>query len=186
MFKLTEKKLDNWNCQIDVLNTNGEIVYGVKRNYGSNNAGIVEHEGKFYFVGNKNYHGGFIIYNLTDKLLLVDYIPAHNVGKYIPYWCLAAVKQSPNKKHVLLSGCYWGAPYDDVLVKTEDLFKGDFWNGDLGSMCKYEIDYYQDIPETHYFDNAEISFKSHETTVIAINIIDRESDEEKIIYKEIL
>lgn len=111
-----------WNyTRGTIYDANGKEIADVKRNYSAFPYAWVEGHpnGHDYLVCGFNYQGQTIIELDTGKRK--DYLPEE--AKLGMGFCWAAYEPSPNRLKLAVNGCYWGGPYDIVIVDFSDPIK---------------------------------------------------------------
>lgn len=97
-----------------VSNTsNGEIIADIKRNYGHFWHAWVEHpNGNEYLLCGEDYQG-YSVLNLQNGKYQAHFPEAGYKGVG---FCWIAVYPSPDRLVLAVDGCYWGCPYELVIV----------------------------------------------------------------------
>lgn len=90
------------------------VIARTSRNYHS--AGIlhfVSQDGHDYLIISENYHGGHGCIDLAtgEKASFTPEVTRPNEQ----FWCWSeGISHDPETKHLVISGCYWAAPYERI------------------------------------------------------------------------
>ena len=110
-----------WNYTRGLVydNETNELLFDIGRNYPSFYRGFLHHNnGNVYMICGRNYHGGYTILDLTNKLEY-NYEP-ESADKYAAFFCWIEAKYDSRKNTLDVIGCYWGAPYEIVTYDFSD------------------------------------------------------------------
>ncbi len=96
--------------------SDGHLIGSTSRNYSNDHIlHFVTQDGKDYLVISENYHGGYGVMDLETGEKAV-YTPSKDPKeKHQQFWCWAGgVSHDPEKKELVIAGCYWAAPYERI------------------------------------------------------------------------
>jgi hypothetical protein len=120
VLKSIERTPECWNAlEIEVRRTSDDALIGTTvRNYPNPHIlHFVQQDGVDYLVLSENYHGGYGVMNLaTGEKAVYDPGAGRKEGDpHEEYWCWAGpVSHDPEKKELVIVGCYWACPYDHI------------------------------------------------------------------------
>lgn len=120
VIKSIERTPECWNVlEIEVRRTSDDALIGTTvRNYPNPHIlHFVQQDGVDYLVLSENYHGGYGVMNLaTGEKAVYDPGAGRKEGDpHEEYWCWAGpVSHDPEKKELVIVGCYWACPYDHI------------------------------------------------------------------------
>lgn len=109
-----------WNVvDVEVRRTADDALIGTtSRNYPATHVlHFVSQDGVDYLVISEHYHGGYGVMNLAtgEKAHFNPNEGRTKDDPYEPFWCWAGpVSHDPEKKELVIVGCYWGMPYDRI------------------------------------------------------------------------
>ena len=96
-----------------------ELLFDIKRNYSSFWYLFVEHpNGNDYLLCGRDYHGGYNIFDLTNKKEY-EYKPDHS-GHYMQCFCWVDAFYNEYDKTLSVEGCYWACPFEKVIFDFSD------------------------------------------------------------------
>jgi len=134
-----------WSVTLgQVFNIDGKSIDRIYRNHGSFPYEFIENHsnGHDYLICGEHYQGQTIIELDTGKRF--DNIPGITNNEWGGF-CWTGIKASPNKKFILVNGCYWGASYQYKLYDFSNPLSGVKSFKDINS---------EDIQEANWLDDS--------------------------------
>lgn len=103
-----------WNYSRGEVYAGTNKVADIYRNYSSFPFGWAENHpnGHDYLICSENYQGQTVIE--LDTGVRIDYLP-ESAKKGFGF-CMASFCPSPDKTRLVIEGCFWGGPYDLLIV----------------------------------------------------------------------
>jgi hypothetical protein len=117
-----------------------ELLFDIKRNYSAFWYLFIEHpNGNDYLICGRDYHGGYNIFDLTNKKEYANN-PAHE--PYRELFCWVDVKFDLDTQTLLVEGCYWACTFEIVTFDFHDPTKLP-----LTEISRKEVEYEEEEDE---------------------------------------
>jgi hypothetical protein len=110
-------KPESWRFSRGLLCAGDKLIADVKRNYDCFFFGWAENwNGHDYLLCGEDYQGQTVIEADTGRR--IDYISEY--ARPGSAFCCAAYYASPDRKMIVIDGCYWACPYELVFCRVDD------------------------------------------------------------------